>query len=122
MTSIAGVASNPAAQMSGTTSLSGLQNQISTLQRQCADWAGCATTPPAERQKQQNILGEQIQSLQAKIEKIQQLSSSPDVSASKVVTSPNSIANIGDQISQSQTEVNRPIEGAVSGSVINIAV
>lgn len=95
----------------------GYQSQIADLQRQCADWRGCATTPASEKGKQISVLQSQIQTLQHKIEKVDQV---PSASAAY---------DVGDKIQQSQTTpaadgVNRPDTDlfAISGSVVNLKV
>lgn len=93
------------------------QCQIADLQRQCADWRGCATTPAAEKEKQIAVLQTQIQTLQHKIEHSQQV---PSVSAAY---------DVADKIPQTQTVqtadgVNRPDTDpfAISGSVVNLKI
>lgn len=93
------------------------QSQIADLQRQCADWRGCATTPAAEKEKYISGLQSQIQTLQHKIEKLDQVAS---VSAAY---------DVADKIAQPQTVqvadgVNRPDDDpfATSGSVLNLSV
>jgi hypothetical protein len=95
----------------------GYQSQIADLQRQCADWRGCATTPATEKEKQISVLQSQIQTLQHKIEKVNQVQ-------------PTSAAyDVADKIPQSQNiqtadGVNRPDTDpfAISGSVVNLKI
>jgi hypothetical protein len=95
----------------------GYQSQIADLQRQCADWRGCATTPASEKEKQISGLQSQIQTLQHKIEKVNQ------------VSSPSAVYDVGDKISHPQTTslahgINRPDADpfAISGSVVNLKI
>lgn len=95
----------------------GYQSQIADLQRQCADWRGCATTPATEKEKQISVLQSQIQTLQHKIEKVNEV---PAASAAY---------DVADKISQSQNVptadgVNRPNPDpfATSGSVVNLSI
>jgi hypothetical protein len=96
--------------------ISGYQSQIADLQRQCADWRGCATTPASEKEKQISALQSQIQTLQHKIGKVDQ------------VPSANAVYDVADKISQAQTMqadgVNRPDADpfAISGSVVNLKI
>ncbi len=98
-------------------SINGYQSQIADLQRQCADWRGCATTPAAEKEKQISVLQTQIQTLQHKIEHVQQV---PAASATY---------DVADKIQQTQIlhaadGVNRPDADpfAVSGIVVNVKI
>lgn len=99
------------------TNINGYQSQIADLQRQCADWRGCATTPASEKEKQISVLQSQIQTLQHKIEKANQVQ-------------PTSAAyDVADKIPQPQTTqtadgINRPDADpfAISGSVVNVKI
>ena len=47
-----------------------LQSQISKLQGKIADCVGCVSTPASEKQNQQTMLSEEIQSLKAELMKV----------------------------------------------------
>lgn len=91
--------------------LASLQNQVSNLQRQCADWQGCVDTPANERNKIVSELSEKIQSLQHKIEQVQQVQPVAEVQNIKNETVP-------------ADGVNRPSTDpfAISGSVLNTSI
>jgi len=95
----------------------GYQSQIADLQRQCADWRGCATTSASEKEKQISALQSQIQTLQHKIEKVDQ------------VPSASAVYDVADKIQQSQITpaadgINRPDTDpfAISGSLVNLKI
>lgn len=95
------------------TNIGGYQSQIADLQRQCADWRGCASTPATEKEKQISALQSQIQTLQHKIEHAQQ------------VPAASSVYDMADKNSQAQADgINRPDADpfAVSGSVVNLKI
>jgi proline dehydrogenase len=96
-------------------SIGGYQSQIADLERQCADWRGCATTPANEKEKLISALQSQIQTLQHKIEKVEQ---APPVSAAYEV------ADKTQQATQIADGINRPDTDpfAVRGSVVNISI
>lgn len=48
-------------------SLPGLQNQLASLQKQCADWESCATTPPSQKQQLVAGLQQQIHGVEGQI-------------------------------------------------------
>jgi hypothetical protein len=102
-------------------SASGLESQIADLQRQCADWRGCATTSSSDKEKEISALSGKIQSLQIKLNKVQQVapaSSAFDVK-DKAVTAPPLLPP-----SQAADGVNRPDTDAfaTAGSVINLSI
>lgn len=100
---------------------SGLERQIADLQRQCADWRGCATTSPTDKQQQISELGGQIQSLKIQLEKI-------DLDKTQHVNQVSSTADVREQALASPSQIadgiNRPDQDAfaLSGSVINLSV
>ena len=114
---MASIPSNPVGSDSLAASVGAYQSQIADLQRQCADWRGCATTPASEKEKQISVLQSQIQTLQHKITKVEQVE-------------PASAAyDVGDKILQTQNiqkadGVNRPDADpfALSGSVLNVKI
>ena len=91
--------------------LASIQNQIANLQRQCADWQGCMTTPANEKEKIVSSLSEKIQTLQHKIEQVQQVQPVAESSNIKNETAP-------------ADGVNRPSTDpfAISGSVLNTSI
>ena len=111
------IPNNPVGGDSLAANVGGYQSQIADLQRQCADWRGCATTPANEKEKQISVLQSQIQTLQHKIEKVNQ------------VPSASAVYDVADKTSQPQTThiadgINRPDADpfAISGSVVNLKV
>ena len=94
--------------------VSGYQSQIAELQRQCADWRGCATTPTDEKQKHISTLESQIQSLQRQIAKVEQAPAASDLTEKLPHTQNIPMAD----------GVNRPDPDpfAISGSVINVSI
>lgn len=110
-----GISGNSASGNHLAESIVGYQSQIADLQRKCADWRGCATTPADEKEKQISALQSQIQTLQHKIERVDQV---PSASAAY---------NVADKISQATQiadGINRPDTDAfaVSGSVVNLKI
>jgi hypothetical protein len=111
------IPNNPVGGDAVAANVGGYQSQIADLQRQCADWRGCATTPASEKEKQISVLQSQIQTLQHKIEKVDQV---PSASAAY---------DVADGIAHAKTThvadgVNRPDPNpfAISGSVVNLSV
>lgn len=99
------------------TSLTATESKIADLQRQCADWRGCPTTPPAEKEKI-------ISSLQAQIESLKSAASSTNE-----IPQPHAAYDVRDQpipIEQASKAdgVNRPTQDpfAMSGSVLNTSI
>jgi len=96
------------------TSIGSYQSQIADLQRQSADWRGCATTPANEKEKLISALQSQTQTLQHKIEKVDQ------------VPPASSAYDVADKVAQAQIAdgINRPDKDpfAVSGSVVNLSI
>jgi hypothetical protein len=93
------------------------QSQIADLQRQCADWRGCATTPAGEKEKQISALQSQIQTLQQKMAKVEQ------------VEPANAAYDVRDNLTHANNintadGVNRPDSDpfAISGSVLNVKI
>ena len=97
------------------TSIGGYQSQIADLQRQCADWRGCAATPANEKEKLISALQSQIQTLQHKVEKVEQV---PPASAAY------DVADKIQQTTQIADGINRPDTDpfAVIGSVVNLSI
>lgn len=102
--------------------ISGYLSQIADLQRQCADWRGCATTPATEKEKQISGLQAQIQTLQHQIEKV-------EIETVKPVAPASEAYDIAGKNSQAQTitiadGINRPDTDpfAISGSVVNLKI
>lgn len=50
-----------------TTGLPGLQSQLASLQKQCADWESCATTPATEKAERVSLIQQQIGVIEGKI-------------------------------------------------------
>ena len=92
-----------------------LDSQIADLQRQCADWRGCPTTPPAEKEKQISALQSQIQTLKNGAEQHKQVESSSAVADARLDHPPIITPSDG---------VNRLSDDpfALSGSVLNTRV
>jgi len=135
MTSVTGLPASGDAHLpvTASSSVSALQSQIDNLQRQCADWKGCATTPATEKQKIVSALTEQIAGLQAKIEHAQQLPST------QLPSTQQSSAHIAAPVSEIESVnrlprpvnvippadgINRPDQNpfAVAGSVVKTSV
>lgn len=62
---------SPTSAAIGYSSLTGLQSQLSGLQKQCADWESCATTPQSEKQKIVGQLTAQISGVEAQIQQVE---------------------------------------------------
>lgn len=97
-------------------------NQIQQLQRQCADWEGCSTTAAGDKQKIISGLSQQIQTLQSRVDRVQTTTSlnTLDSTRSDQYALQNELRN-AQSIKSSLTD-NRPVAGAISGSIINLSV
>ncbi|MFO1389718.1 hypothetical protein [Cellvibrio sp.] len=98
-------------------SVTATESKIADLQRQCADWRGCPTTPTEEKEKIISALQAQIESLKsAEVNRneIPQAHAAYDVRDQLVPTEQVLIAD----------GVNRPTQDplVVSGSVLNTSI
>ena len=102
---------NSVSAITSSTHLPAVDGQIADLQRQCADWRSCPTTPPAEKEKLISALESQIQSLKNGAEQHKQVESSSSVADARLDNPPSD-------------GVNRPSDDpfSVSGSVLNTRV
>jgi len=119
------IASYFASNNKGSDSVASMLNQIQTLQRKCADWEGCATTPTSEKQKIVSNLSQQIQVLQEKVDKVPVPSSisKPTEAINSSAAVQNNIHSTSSFIAESEGDgVNRPQADAISGSIINLSV
>ena len=97
------------------THLPAVDGQIADLQRQCADWRSCPTTPPAEKEKLIAALESQIQALKNGAEQHKQVESSSSVADARL-DQPSTVPP--------SDGVNRPSNDpfALSGSVLNTSI
>ncbi|GAB3251944.1 hypothetical protein [Chitinimonas naiadis] len=63
---LAGLASSGGGQQSA------IERRVGILQQQCADVAGCTTTPTTEKLKQQSELNQQISGLRSQLSSLEQ--------------------------------------------------
>lgn len=112
MSSITGLNATPCC-----TSVTATESKIADLQRQCADWRGCPSTPTEEKEKI-------ISSLQAQIESLKSAEAN-----SNEIPQPHAAFDVRDQpipIEQALKAdgVNRPTQDplAMSGSILNTSI